>query len=247
MKVSVNKFRTPVELAEKLAEEIVRRITHSATSERNYSIAFSGGSTPELLYSLLGNEYSKAIPWQFIQLFWGDERCVPPESEESNYRLVQKHILDHIDIPHQNIHRMRGEEDPFAEAERYSDELRILPVRDNLPVFDLQIMGVGEDGHTASIFPEYLSLFSSDKFCVVTIHPVSGQRRLTLTGPVLNNSESVVFIITGGKKADVSGKIINREGEFRKYPAGNIEPVYGSLDWYLDDDAAEKVRTGMYL
>lgn len=247
MKSSVNKFRSPALLAETLAEEIVRRITHSATSERNYSIAFSGGSTPELLYSLLGNEYSDAIPWQFIQLFWGDERCVPPESEESNFRLVQKHILDKVDIPHKNVHRIIGEDDPYLEVRRYSDELGILPLRDNLPVFDLQILGLGEDGHTASVFPGDLPLFTTRELCAVTVHPVSGQKRITLTGPVLNNSESIVFIVTGKGKADIAGKIINRENEFRKFPAGNIEPVYGSLDWYLDDDSAEKVLTGMPL
>lgn len=243
MKASVRKFRSLAVLAETLAEEIVQRITHSATSERNYSIAFSGGSTPELLYSLLGNEFSKEIPWQFVQLFWGDERCVPPKSEESNYRLVHKLILSRVDVPHKNIHRIMGEDDPHAEAVRYSVELGSLPQRDGLPVFDLQIMGMGEDGHTASIFPDNLSLFSADELCAVTVHPVSGQKRITLTGPVLNNSESVVFIVTGKSKADIAGKIINRESDFRIYPAGNIEPVYGSLDWYLDDDAAALINS----
>lgn len=238
---SVRVFPSPHEVAASLAEEIVRRIKSSASKERNYSIALSGGSTPELLYSFLGDEFSGAVPWEFVQLFWGDERCVPPESIDSNYRMAKKLFIDKIDIPLINIHRIRGEEDPVKESSRYSDEIGIwLPQRNGLPMFDLQIMGIGEDGHTASIFPGYLSLFSSDKICEVTVHPVSKQARITLTGRVINNSESVVFLVEGKKKAGIVEAIIKKKPEAGKYPAAHILPVYGSLDWYLDEEAGSE-------
>lgn len=239
MKNSVRIFPNSGELAATLAEEIVRRITHSANSERNYSIALSGGSTPELLYSILGDEYSDAVPWDFIRIFWGDERCVPPDSTESNFGMAKRLLLDKIDIPESNIHRMMGEEDPLKEAIRYSAEISsLLPLRDGLPVFDLQIMGIGEDGHTASVFPGFLDLFSSSEVCAVTVHPGSGQRRITLTGSVINNSEAVVFLVEGKGKAETVARIIRNDAESAGYPASFVRPVYGSLDWFLDEDAA---------
>jgi 6-phosphogluconolactonase len=244
MKRLINIFPSPAKLAANLAEEIVRRIKSSANKERNYSIALSGGSTPELLYSILGDEFSDSVPWEFVQFFWGDERCVPPESADSNYSMAKKLFLDKIDIPRQNIHRIRGEEDPEKESQRYSDEISFwLPGRDGLPLFDLQIMGIGEDGHTASIFPGYLSLLSSDKICEVTIHPDSKQKRITLTGRIINNSEAVVFLIEGKKKAGIVDAIIKKRPESESYPATHIIPVYGSLDWYLDEEAGSELNT----
>lgn len=239
MKGSVNVFSGKEELASILAEEIVRRIISSATSERHFSVALSGGSTPLLLYSLLGDEYSKSVPWDFVSFFWGDERCVPPDSPESNYGSAMKHFLGKTGISHSNIQRVRGEDEPLAEAERYSGEIsRLLPLRDNLPVFDLQLLGIGNDGHTASIFPGSIGLFSSDKVCEVTIQPETGQKRITLTGRVINNSEAVVFIVQGQSKSSVIAEIINGSPESVKYPAYHVKPVYGSLDWYLDREAA---------
>lgn len=239
MKNSVRIFPNPGELAATLAEEIVRRITHSANSERNYSIALSGGSTPELLYALLGDEYSDAVPWDFVQIFWGDERCVPPESAESNFGMAKRLLLDKIDIPEKNIHRMKGEEDPYKESERYSAEISsLLPLRDGLPVFDLQIMGMGEDGHTASVFPGDEHLFSSSFITTVTNHPGTGQKRITLTGSAINNSEAVVFLVEGKGKAETVSRIIHEEPEAMKYPASYVKPAYGSLDWFLDEEAA---------
>ncbi|MGE5406201.1 MAG: 6-phosphogluconolactonase [Methanosarcina sp.] len=239
MKNSIRIFPNSGELAATLADEIVRRISHSANSERNYSLVLSGGSTPELLYSILGDEYSDAIPWDFVQIFWGDERCVPPESTESNFGMAKRLLLDKIDIPESNIHRMMGEEDPLKEAMRYSNEISsLLPSRDGMPVFDLQIMGIGEDGHTASIFPGDLRLFSSSEICAVTVHPATGQNRITLTGSVINNSESVVFLVEGKSKAETIAGIISNEAEASCYPASFVKPVYGSLDWFLDEDGA---------
>ena len=178
MKSSINIYPTQAELATKLAEEIVRRICSAANSELTYTIGLSGGSTPELLYSFLGDEFADSVPWDFVHIFWGDERCVPPGNADSNYSMARKHLIDKTDIPVQNVHRIRGEDDPQSEAKRYSLEIsEFLPHRDNHPVFDLLILGLGEDGHTASIFPGQTHLFTTDKLCEAITHPVTGQKK----------------------------------------------------------------------
>jgi 6-phosphogluconolactonase len=247
MKASVNIFTNEEDLAAGLAEEIVRRIRAAATSERKFSIALSGGSTPVLLYTFLGDEYSKSVPWDFVSFFWGDERCVPPESPDSNYGMAMKYFLGKTGIPHSNIHRIRGEEEPSEEAERYSGEiLQHLTLRDNLPVFDLQLLGIGNDGHTASIFPGYTGLFSSGKICDVAVQPETGQKRITLTGKVINNSEAVVFLAQGKTKATLISEIISDSPGAEKYPAAHVKPLYGSLDWYLDREAASELPEQIY-
>jgi 6-phosphogluconolactonase len=242
MKASINVFGGVEDLASGLAEEIVRRIQAASTSERHFSIALSGGSSPILLYSLLSDEYSKSVPWDFVNFFWGDERCVPPDSPESNYGAAMKYLLGKIGIPHSNIHRIMGENEPLEEVERYSAEIvSQLPLRDGLPVFDLQLLGIGTDGHTASIFPGSLELFWSDKPCDVVMHPETRQKRITLTGKVINNSEAVVFLVQGKNKARLISEIINNHPGYKKYPAAHVIPVYGSLDWYIDNEAASEL------
>lgn len=242
MKNSIRVFGSPAELASKLAEDMVRRIATSANKERPYSVALSGGSTPELLYSFLGDELSNAVPWEFVHLFWGDERCVPPDHPESNYLVVRKHIIEKTGIPAVNVHRIKGEEDPLFEAMRYSAEITtMLQERDKLPVFDLILLGLGEDGHTASIFPDRMDFLSSGRICEVAVHPASGQKRISLTGKVINNAEAVVFLVSGIKKAEVVKSILSREDGASRYPAFHIRPVYGSLDWYLDEEAGSMV------
>jgi 6-phosphogluconolactonase len=239
MKSSLNVFPSAAELAATLAEDIARRISGQAGSERKFSIALSGGSSPELLYSLLGDEYSDAIPWDFVHVFWGDERCVPPQSFDSNFGMASGLFLDKVNIPEENVHRMMGEAEPEKEAIRYSEEiLSVLPSRDGIPLFDLMIMGIGEDGHTASIFPGNPDLFSSESFCAVTSHPVTGQKRITLTGRVINNSDAIVFIAEGKAKAGIIASIIKETPEAINYPAAFVKPLYGSIDWFLDEQAA---------
>lgn len=239
MKKSVRVFPSPAAMASKLAEEIVRRIVASANSERPYSMALSGGSTPELLYSFLFDEFADDVPWDFVHIFWGDERCVSPESSDSNYGLVKKYMVEKTELPSSNVHRIKGEEEPVFEAMRYSGELAtMLPSRDKLPVFDLILLGLGEDGHTASIFPDQKQLLNSDRFCDVAVHPSSGQKRITLTGKILNNAEAVIFLVAGVKKAGVVSAILNDDETSLAYPAAYIKPAYGSLDYYIDSEAA---------
>lgn len=238
MENSIKIFSTPYELAEKFAEDLISMIKESARKGNHLSVALSGGSTPELLFSLLGDHFSKSAPWENVHFFWGDERCVPPENPESNFGVAYRRFFKKISIPPENIHRILGEEDPEKEASRYSEEITDNTMnRDSLPLFDLIILGMGEDGHTASIFPGRLELFRSDKICEVAKHPVTLQKRITLSGRVINNADSVVFLVTGKRKADIVKSILKGGETAKNLPASYIVPVYGQLSWYFDKDA----------
>lgn len=208
-------------------------------SKGKVSIALSGGSTPKVLFRLLAEEYADAVNWSKVQLFWGDERCVPPNHEDSNYGMTQELLLKHIDIPLANIHRVRGEDDPVQEAARYGEVIKEeLSQEEDYPVFDLIILGMGADGHTASIFPHEKELLMADRVCAVATHPESGQKRITLTGPVLNRAKRVAFLVTGASKTEKIKQIIREEGDWASYPAAHIRPLSGKLDWFLDESAA---------
>ena len=241
MKKEIEIFPSPEELAERFAEELVGMINDSNAKEKPFTIALSGGSTPKQLFSVLGDHFSDSISWEYVHFFWGDERCVPTDDPESNFRMTKKSLLDKIKIPLENIHRIMGEKDPDEEAARYSNEI-VSFTREvkKLPAFDLIILGLGEDGHTASIFPGNSKLLNSDKVCEVAVNPVSFQKRITITGKVINNAKHIVFLVTGANKANVVSAIIGKKRAF-DYPAAHIEPQSGVLNWYLDNAAAAMI------
>ena len=242
MESSVKIFPTPCILAEKFAEELSGMIKESGKRNKPFTLALSGGSTPELLFSLLGDKYSNSVPWEFLHLFWGDERCVPPDKSESNFGMAKQKFIDKIDIPASNIHRIKGENDPHNEANRYSNEISgFTEQRGGLPSFDLIILGLGEDGHTASIFPGHLDLFSSDKICEVATHPVTKQKRITLTGRVINNSGVVAFLVTGIRKSEIIAGIMKKSPLALNFPASYVVPVFGILKWFIDEEAANRL------
>ena len=214
------------------------------------NIALSGGSTPNLLFREWAEHYkSKSDGTQGLG-FWVDERCVPPDDEQSNYGTARTLLLDHIGIPETHIHRMRGEAEPGAEAQRYSGLLtEHLHLDKGIPVFDLILLGMGADGHTASIFPDQMDLLESAAICGVATHPESGQKRVTLTGKTLNRARHVSFLVTGASKAEKIGEVLG-EGKSgaKRYPAGQIHPR-GRLTWWIDKAAAaaldpKLIRTG---
>lgn len=211
--------------------------------DRQLHIALSGGSTPQLLFEILAKEYADRIPWHQVHLYWGDERCVPPDHEESNFGVTQQLLLRHIDIPMANVHRVRGEADPAEEAERYAEVIReeISHAVDGIPVFDLIILGMGADGHTASIFPHQMKLLHSNALCAVATHPETGQKRITLTGPVIKRARQIAFLVTGKSKTEKVRQIIRQEEGWKAYPAAHIDPIDGQLDWYIDHAAADEL------
>ncbi len=205
-------------------------------------VALSGGSTPKIVFDELSDTKKYSINWSRVHLYWGDERCVPPSDDQSNYKMTLAHLLEHIEIPSKNIHRVLGENDPKKEALRYGKVLaENLPLDNEVPVFDMVILGMGEDGHTASIFPHEIDLWHSKNTCEVAIHPDSGQKRITITGKVINHSKTVVFLVTGAGKKGKVAEIIHKKGDYQKYPASLALPQSGNLIWFLDADAASKL------
>lgn len=237
-------FPTPNALSDLLALELANQIRNAEKSSTAFTIALSGGSTPRLLFSTLGDNYASSVDWSRVHFFWVDERCVPPDHPESNYGMTRKALLSKIEIPEGNIHRIRGEEDPSSEAKRYSEEIKkFVAHRERIPFFNIILLGLGEDGHTASIFPGNNALFLTDKLCDEAVHPKTGQKRITLTGKVINNAERIIFIVTGSNKAKVVKEIFGREtSEKKKYPPEFFNPAEGSITWYLDEAAGSLIR-----
>lgn len=228
-------FENPQAVAAAFAEKLLSWIPE----EGPYHIALSGGSTPKLLFRLLAKSYIDKLPWDRIHFWWGDERCVPPGDPESNFGVTHDLLLSRLNIPAENVHRIRGEDEPEVAAKKYSDEIKkIIPVSEHLPVFNLIILGMGDDGHTASIFPYQLHLLESPNICEVATHPDSGQKRVTLTGRVINAAARVAFLVTGVTKAERAREIFRQEDEARRYPAAYISPEEGELCWFLDKAAA---------
>ncbi|WP_273567251.1 6-phosphogluconolactonase [Maribacter halichondriae] len=214
------------------------------SSSESLHIALSGGSTPKIVFDELASREIPKDVWKKVHLYWGDERCVPPTDDESNYKMTVEHLISKVEIPEKNIHRIKGENKPEYEAERYTDVLKKeLPKTNKLPKFDLVILGMGDDGHTASIFPHEIDLWHSDKLCEVAEHPESGQKRITMTGRIINHATEVTFLVTGGSKAEKVSEIINQEGDFKNYPANLVAPASGKLLWFLDKAAAAGITS----
>jgi 6-phosphogluconolactonase len=242
VKPLIKVFPTPLSLAESLAIDIVNKITEADISDHPFTLAISGGSTPRTLFSVLGERYTSSVPWKKVHLFWIDERCVPPEDPESNFRMANETLFTKIEVPVQNIHRIKGEADPVKEAERYSKEMVDFTLKRNrLPVLDIILLGIGEDGHTASIFPGNEHLFLTDKICAAAVHPSTGQKRITITGTVINNAVSVFFLVTGKNKAAIVNNILREHNDRKQFPASFVKPTDGRLYWFLDEAAGSLI------
>ena len=210
-----------------------------------FSIALSGGSTPEKIYRHISENYRDKINWDKIKIFFGDERCVPPDSEESNFKMANENLLKNIKIPEKNIFRIKGENNPKEEAARYEEELKNnIPVKNGIPKFDLIMLGLGKDGHTASIFSNHIDLFFASRLCSVAVHPKTKRERITITGKVINNAKLVTFIVTGEKKAVILNRLFSNDNSERKFPAAFVLPKDGKIIWILDQDAARLLNSG---
>jgi len=231
---------SPKKVYKSIAKEILKLTQDS--SQPRFDIVLSGGNTPQKLFKMLSKKFQNEIPWNRIHIWWGDERCVSPDDNQSNYKMAYDNLFSVINIPEENIHRIKGENEPEEEAIRYTHEIEEnLNYRGDSPVFDLVLLGLGEDGHTASIFPDQLELFEDERICVVTSHPLTGQPRITLTGRVLNNANRVFFMVTGESKALRISEIMNNDEAAKLLPAYYIEPKNGSLTWYLDEKSASQI------
>jgi len=211
-----------------------------ATKDKFFTVALSGGTTPKQLFEYLAMHGQGTVDWTKILFFWSDERCVAPDNADSNYHMAKFCLLDKLEIPEEHIFRIHGEAEPIEEAKRYSLILEEnVPLRNGLPCFDLILLGLGEDGHTASIFPGNTHLFESARYCESVKHPQTGQQRVTLTGSVINNADNVVFLVTGSGKAEIVSRVLNTAKN--DYPASLVSPVHGRIKWFLDQNAASRL------
>lgn len=194
----------------------------------------AGGSTPKAAYGILARDYADRIDWNNVHVFFGDERNVPPDHEDSNYRMARETLLNQIRVG--SVHRMRCELPPDEAATAYEQELRGF-FGEELPRFDLILLGVGGDGHTASLFPETPALEVTDRWVVDNPVPKLDTARITLTVPVINAARRIAFLVAGEDKAEALEEILEGDADPRKYPARLIQPP-GGPDWMLDRAAA---------
>lgn len=226
------------------ARYIVRLANESIVSHGRFTIALSGGTTPRKLYGLLGDEpYRSQIDWALVDIFWSDERCVPPDSEDSNYLLAQQVLLNKIPIPAAQIHRMPADEaDRDAASQAYTDEMRRVFATNGIPSFDLIQLGMGPEGHTASLFPHQASLHEQQRLVMPVSVPKPPPPRLTFTPPILNAAHNVLFLVTGTDKADAVQAVLEDAYNPDEYPAQIVRPTNGEVVWMLDTKAASKLK-----
>lgn len=237
----IYRFGDISELAGRLAEDFKATVVEKAASGESLTVALSGGHTPKSFFQVLAAPpYKDSLPWDKVVLFWGDERCVPPDNDESNFKMTNLALLSHVAIPGANIHRVLGENPPDGETVRYGEEIKkFVPSGGNgFPRFDWIFLGMGDDGHTASLFPGAASLEEREKICVVATHPQTSQKRVSVTLPVLNNGKRVSFLVAGNDKEPVLKEILQKGDRQLPYPASRVRPENGVLEWYIDKAAA---------
>jgi 6-phosphogluconolactonase len=238
MNPKINIFKNTDDIAEAIAL-LLKKLSVESNGKAIH-IALSGGSSPISVFNYLTKTYGTQLAHPLLHFWWGDDRCVAPEDDDSNYKWANQLWLSPMNISANRIHRVLGENDPTKEAIRYSKEIKEHVAYENgWPCFDFILLGLGEDGHTASIFPSQMELLNSDKLCEVATHPVSGQQRITFTGHLINNAKKVYFLATGEKKAQKVAEIINEKR--KDLPASHIEPK-GQLRWLLDPSAAQLLK-----
>jgi 6-phosphogluconolactonase len=238
-------FKNTDEIGRFVGELLIRDVNVSA--KYHYSVSLSGGSTPKSIFSFLAEKYTERIRWDKMKFFWGDERCVPPSDKESNYKMAAECLLGQVTVPAAQVFRIMGENNPALEAIRYSNLVgEHLPRHNGMPSFSLMLLGLGDDGHTASIFPDQLQLYNVRDLFSVAVHPVSKQIRITATGKVINHAKKIAFIVTGSSKASIVADILGKRAGFEAYPASLVRPVHGELLWLLDEGAASGLDASFF-
>lgn len=231
-------------VSQEAARRFVTIATDAVAQTNRCTVALAGGSTPERLYRLLAAEpYRDAVPWASLYLFFGDERCVPPDDRESNYRMAREAMLDHVPVLPEQVFRMEGERDPQSAAMTYDamlgDAFSLTPGR--VPQFDLILLGMGPDGHTASLFPETDGLQVIERLATANYVPKFDSWRLTLTYPVLDAAAHVLFLVGGAEKADAVQQVLDGPFDPSRYPAQGVRTPEGMVTFLLDAAAAGKL------
>ena len=227
------------EEASRTAAQLVADMSARCLASRGrFTIALSGGATPGLLYEILASPpYKDSIGWDSWWVFWGDERCVPPDHEDSNYRMAKENLLDHVPVPAANVHRMQGEGVPHVAARRYEELLKGI-FRSPEPAFDLVLLGIGDDGHTASLFPGTLALEERSRLVLHNWVPDQQIYRLTFTLPLINAARMIAFLDTDESKAEVLRRVLEPAPGETVLPATLVRPSSDAVHWFLTQDAA---------
>lgn len=230
-------------LSHEAAQYIVRLANEATVTRGRFSIALSGGSTPKVLYSLLATEpYLSQINWSSVEIFWSDERCVSPDDTESNYAMANEVLLSKIPIQPRQVHRMPAEKaDRDAASQEYTLEMQRVFGTNGIPAFDLIQLGMGPEGHTASLFPHQQSLHEQQRLVMPVSVPKPPPPRLTFTPPLLNAARHVLFLVTGSEKADAVQAVLEGPYQPEEYPAQLVRPAAGEVTWMLDTAAAGKL------
>ena len=237
----IRKLTTPQELFEAAAEEVVRAANQAVAQRGRFTLALSGGSTPKNLYTLLATNARTSLPWDRTYFFWSDERHVPPSDPESNYRMAEEAMLSKVPVAASNVFRVPTENpDAAAAAEAYEQTLRkfFTVEAGQVPRFDLILLGMGPDGHTASLFPETAALRERSRLVVANWVEKLKTSRITFTLPLLNAARCVAFLVSGTDKASVLHEVLEGNAPGEQYPAKLVRPADGKLIWFLDRAAA---------
>lgn len=222
------------------ADAVIAALQAAVGRNGRATIALSGGDTPRMMYAHFAQALPASLPWDRIHLFWGDERCVPPEHPRSNFGMARDAFIAHVPVPPSNVHRMRGELPPDRAAAAYREELRAL-FGQGLPRFDVVHLGLGDDGHTASLFPFDSVLDERERTVCATRQPGTGEARITLTLPVINAAARVDFLVLGADKAAIVTTVLHGEREPARVPAQGVVPAGGTVVWTLDSASAEQL------
>ncbi|XGV97658.1 MAG: 6-phosphogluconolactonase [Leptolyngbya sp. BL-A-14] len=229
-------------LTQAAATEFVKQAKQAIATSGRFTVALSGGSTPKSLYALLATEpWRRQIPWSHVHFFWGDERHVPPDHADSNYRMTQERLLFQVPVPAENVHRIQTENpDASSVAAGYEQAIRqFFKLHENeLPQFDLVLLGMGPDGHTASLFPHTKVIHEQTRLVAAPWVEKFKTYRITLTPPVLNNANHIIFFVTGAEKAETLKAVLEGEYQPDRFPSQLIQPTHGTVLWMVDQAAA---------
>ncbi len=225
----------------RMAADTIQDLARTAINQAGrFSIALSGGSTPKTLFALLATEYAQQIDWKNTYIFWSDERCVPSDDADSNYRMARETLLDHVALPTANVYRIKGELPPPEAAAQYEETLRAY-FNDQLPRLDMILLGMGDDGHTASLFPATEALAEHLRW-VIPNHVITAKQtwRITFAIPVINNAANVMFLVAGSRKAARLKQVIQGAYTLNDLPSSSqlVKPTNGNLIWAVDQAAA---------